>query len=159
MVEVEKFDLRVSFGALEHNGARSTKLVGPVDERDLGGEAGEEECLFHGGVAAADDGDRFARGEESVAGSAGADAVADEGLFRRQVEPASAGAGGDDEGAGVDGLRADRELDGVRLEVGGGEMRHAQFGAEALWPAFSCSRSVRGPECPRASRGSFRPAW
>ena len=59
------------------------KLLAAVDDGDLGGEAGEEEGLFHGGVAAADDGDLFAGGEETVAGGAGADAVADEGLLGR----------------------------------------------------------------------------
>ena len=79
---------------------------------DLGGKAGEEEGLFHSGVAAADDGDLLAAGEKAVAGGAGGDAVADEGLLGGEVEPAGAGAGGDDEGAGADGLAADLELVG-----------------------------------------------
>jgi hypothetical protein len=68
------------------------KFSRAVDEGDFGGEAGEEERLFHGGVAAADDGDLLAGEEEAVAGGAGADAVADEGLLGGQVEPAGAGA-------------------------------------------------------------------
>ena len=111
------FEARNSFGA--------------VDERDLGGEAGEEEGLFHGGVAAADDGDLFAGGEEAVAGGAGADAVADERLLGGQIEPARAGAGGDDERAGVDGLVAEVELEGMLGEIDGAEVGHAQLGAEA----------------------------
>ena len=51
--------------------------------------------------------------EEAVAGGAGADAVADQRLLGWQVEPARAGAGGDDEGAGVDRLVADVELEGM----------------------------------------------
>ena len=62
-------------GALHHDAA-GAEAVGAIDERDLGGEAGEEDRLFHGGVAAADDGDLLAGGEEAVACGAGADAVA-----------------------------------------------------------------------------------
>jgi hypothetical protein len=70
----------VGDGALQHD-ARGAEVLAAVDEGDLGGEAGEEERLFHGGVAAADDGDLLAGGEEAVAGGAGADAVADERLL------------------------------------------------------------------------------
>ncbi len=126
-----ELDGGMGFGALEHDG-RGAELVGAVDEGDFGGEAGEEEGFFHGGVAAADDGDGFAGGEEAVAGGAGADAVADERLLGGQVEPAGAGAGGDDEGAGVDDVVADGEADGGSGEVGGGEVGHAELGAEAL---------------------------
>jgi hypothetical protein len=126
----EEFDLGVPHGAFEHD-LGCAEFFGAVDERNFGGEAGEEESLFHGGVAAADDGDLFAGGEETVAGSAGADAVADEGLFGGQIEPARAGAGGDDERARVDGLVAEVEREGVFGEIDGGEVGHAQFGAEA----------------------------
>ncbi len=127
----EELDGGVGFGALEHDG-RGAEAVGAVDEGDFRGEAREEEGFLHGGVAAADDGDGLAGGEESVAGGAGADAVADEGLFGGEVEPAGGGSGGDDDGAGVDGVGADLELDGVGGEVGGGEVRHAKLGAETL---------------------------
>ena len=96
----------------EHDGA-GAEPVGAVDERNLGGEAGEEEGFLHGGVAAADDGDLFAGGEKAVAGGAGRNAIADERLLGRQVEPARAGAGSNDEGAGVDAFGADLELDGL----------------------------------------------
>jgi len=126
----EEFDVGMGDGALEHD-LRGAESLAAVDERDLGGEAGEEERFLHGGVAAADDGDLFAGEEEAVAGGAGADAVADERLLGWQVEPARAGAGGDDERAGVDGLFADVERDGMLSEVDGAEMGHAQLGAEA----------------------------
>src|ERR1700733_6300993 len=75
----EELDVGMGHGALEHDLGRA-KFFAAIDERDFGGEAGEEESLLHGGVAAADDGDLFAGDKEAVAGGAGADAVADEGL-------------------------------------------------------------------------------
>jgi hypothetical protein len=65
----EELDLGVSHGAVEHD-LGGAELFASVDDGDLGGEAGEEESLFHGGVSAADDGDLFARSEEAVAGGA-----------------------------------------------------------------------------------------
>ncbi len=85
----EELDVGVGHGAFEHD-LRGAESLGAVDERDLGGEAGEEQGLFHGGVAAADDGNLFAGEEEAVAGGAGADAVADERLLGWQIEPARA---------------------------------------------------------------------
>ena len=125
-----ELDLFVGLGAFEHDGA-GAELFGAVDERDLAGEAGEEESLFHGGVATADDGDLLTTGEEAVAGGARADAMADEGLLGGQIEPSGAGTGGDDEGAGEDGFGADLELDGALGEIDGVEMTHAELGAEA----------------------------
>jgi hypothetical protein len=127
---VEELDLRMSDGALEHD-AGGAEVFAAVDDVDLGGEAGEEESFFHGGVAAADDRDLFAAGEEAVAGGAGADAVADECLLGRKAEPARGGAGGDDERAGVDDLTVDGELEGCLADVGGGEMAEGDLGAEA----------------------------
>jgi len=114
---VEELDLGVGDGAFEHD-AGGAEVFGAVDDRHLGGEAGEEDGFFHGGVAAADDGDLFARGEEAIAGGAGADAEADEGLFGGQAEPAGRRAGRDDEGAGLDDVFADGELEGALGEVG-----------------------------------------
>jgi hypothetical protein len=126
----DELDLRVSHGAVEHD-LRGAEVFGAVDDGDLGGEAREKEGLFHGGVAAADDGDLFAGREEAIAGGAGGDAVADEGLFAGQVQPAGRGSGGDDEGAGVDGLLAKVKLEGALGEIDGGEVRHFELGAEA----------------------------
>ena len=102
----EELDLGVSHGAVEHD-LRGAELFAAVDDGDFGGEASEEESLFHGRVAAADDGDLFTGGEEAVAGGAGGDAMADEGLFGGEIEPARACARGDDERAGVDGFVAE----------------------------------------------------
>jgi hypothetical protein len=55
----EELHLGMSHGAIEHD-LRRTELFASVDDGDLGGEAGEEKSLFHGGVAAADDGDLLA---------------------------------------------------------------------------------------------------
>src|SRR5436309_12361633 len=88
-------------GALEHD-LRGTELAAAVDEGDLGGEAGEEEGLFHRRIAAADHGDLLAAKEEAVAGGAGGDAVSDEGVFAGESKPAGGGAGGDDERHGLD---------------------------------------------------------
>lgn len=112
----EELDLGVGHGALEHD-FRGAKPFGAVDEGDLGGEAGEEHGFFHGAVTSADDGDLFARGEEAVAGGAGADAVADEGLLRGQVKPSGTGAARDDESAGVDDFFADLEDEGGPGEI------------------------------------------
>jgi hypothetical protein len=126
----EELDVGVGHGALKHD-LGGAKFFGAVDEGDFGGEASEEEGFFHGGVAAADDGDLFSGEEEAVAGGAGADSVADEGLLGGEIEPACAGAGCDDEGAGVDGLVAEVEGEGMFGEIDGAEMGHAQLGAEA----------------------------
>ena len=57
--------------------------------------------------------------------------MADEGLLGGEVEPAGGGAGGDDEGAGVDGLLAEVEREGMLGEIDGVEVGHAQLGTEA----------------------------
>ena len=126
----EELDLGVGDGAVEHD-ARGAELLAAMNERDFGGEAGEEEGFFHGGVAAADHADLFAGEEEAVTGGAGADAVADESLFGGQAEPSRGGSAGDDEGAGVDGFAAEVEGERVFGEVGGGEVAEAEFCAEA----------------------------
>ena len=56
-------------GALKHDfgGAES---FAAVQQRDFGGEAGEEKRFFHCGVAAAHDGNVFASEEEPVASGA-----------------------------------------------------------------------------------------
>ncbi len=127
---VEELDLGMGLGAFEHD-AGGAEAFGAVDEGDFGGEAGEEESFFHGGVAAADDGDLFAGGEEAVAGGAGADAEADEGLLGGEAEPACGRTGGDDEGAGEDGVFAEGELEGRLGEIDAGEVGHAELGTEA----------------------------
>jgi hypothetical protein len=127
---VEELDLGVGDGALQHD-AGGAEVFATVDDRDLGGEAGEEDGFFHGGVATADDGDLFSAGEEAVAGGAGADAEADQGLLGGEAKPAGAGSARDDERAGLDNVFADAEGEGRGGEVDGGEVGHAELGSEA----------------------------
>jgi len=123
-------DSGVADGALQHD-LGGAELLAPMQQRYLGGEAGEEERFFHGGIASADHGNLFAGEEEAVAGSAGADAVTDEGLLGGQSEPARRGSAGDDEGAGVNGLAAEIEREGALGEIDGDQVTHAEVGAEA----------------------------
>ena len=76
----EELDVGVSDGAVQHDAA-GAEVLAAIDDGDLCSEAREEESFFHRRVAAADDGDLLAGGEKAVAGGAGGDAVADQGLF------------------------------------------------------------------------------
>ena len=88
---------------------------------------------LHGEIAAANDGDLLARGEEAVARGAGADAVADERLLTGQAEPARGRSRRNDERARADGLLVGANVELVRVfpEVDGDEVRHLEFGTEA----------------------------
>jgi hypothetical protein len=57
--------------------------------------------------------------------------VADEGLLGGKVQPACTGPGGNDEGAGVDGLFAEVEGEGTLGEIDGAEVGEAQLSSEA----------------------------
>ena len=57
--------------------------------------------------------------------------MADQSLFRRQIQPARAGARSDDERPGVDRFFANVQRQWMLGEVDGTEMGHAQLGAEA----------------------------
>ena len=61
-----EFNVGVGDGTLEHD-LRGAKGFAAMEQGDLGGEAGEEESFFHGGIASAYDGDVFAAEEEAVA--------------------------------------------------------------------------------------------
>jgi hypothetical protein len=126
----EELDVGVGHGALEHDFG-GAEFFGAVDERNFGGEAREEESFFHGGVAAANDGDLFAGREEAVAGGAGADAITDKGLLGGEIEPARTRSGGNDERAGANDLAADGELDRTFGEIDGVEVSHFELGPEA----------------------------
>ena len=73
--------------AVDHD-FRCAERVAAMDQRDFLAEAGEEVRLFHGRIAAADHHDLLAAIEEAVARRAGADAMADELLLGRQIQPA-----------------------------------------------------------------------
>ena len=123
---VEELDLRVGDGALEHDACRrgsfrvrlmSVTLVAKRVRKSASSMAESPPPMTAISLP---------RGEEAVAGGAGADAVADEGLLGGQAEPAGGGAGGDDERAGVDDLAVPRlSSKGVLAEVDGGRGGHA----------------------------------
>ena len=130
-----ELDLGVGEGPLLHD-LGGPQLVAPVDDGDLGGEAGEEEGLLHGGVAAAGHGDVLVAEEEAVAGGAGRDAVAEQALLVGHAEHQRAGAGGDDERVGqhrrLVGLGvADPDLEGPGRDVDPADLGRAQLGVEA----------------------------
>ncbi len=58
------------------------EVIAAVNERDLGGEVGQEQGFLDGGVAAADHDDFLVAIEEAVAGGAGRNAEALELLLR-----------------------------------------------------------------------------
>ena len=63
-------DLFVGLGALQHD-LGGAEVLGAVHNGDRVRELGEEGSLFHGGVAAADNGNIVALEEEAIARSAG----------------------------------------------------------------------------------------
>jgi hypothetical protein len=95
----DDLDLGVLEQAVLHD-LLGAQAVAAVDQRDLGGEIGQEQRLFDGGVAAADHDDLLAAIEEPVAGGAGRDAEALEMLLRGQAEPFRLRPGGKDHGVG-----------------------------------------------------------
>src|SRR5258708_16451562 len=102
-----------------------------MDKSDLAGKAGQEGCFFHGRVSAADNGDFLAAEEETVAGGAGGNSVADQGLFVGQPEPARRSTAGDDERAGINGFLAETQLHRTLAQVSLHDVSHAVFGAKA----------------------------
>src|SRR5262245_14454991 len=76
------------------------KTVAAVHHGDAGGEIGEKQRLFDGGIASADHDHLFAAIEKAIAGGAGGDAIALEFLLGRQLQPARLRPGGDDHAVG-----------------------------------------------------------
>lgn len=114
---------------------RSPERIAAVDEVDGGGEAGEVEGFFAGGVASPDDDERFVaeHGEGTVAGGAVGDAFVFEEVFAWDAEVAVACSGGDDDGLGFDAFAVDGDGEGVAGEIDlfdGGE--RADAGSEAF---------------------------
>ena len=68
-------DLVTRQDAILHDPGRS-KLVSTVNEGDMGREFSEEQSLFHGGVAAANDDDGLVAKKEAVAGRTRRDTIA-----------------------------------------------------------------------------------
>jgi hypothetical protein len=63
------------------------QFVTPMDQRDLAGEIGQEQCFLDGGVAAADHEDFFLAVEESIARGASRHAKSLEFLFGFKPQP------------------------------------------------------------------------
>ena len=127
----KEFDIRVSNGALQHDAA-GAKVFAAIDESNLFGKARQKERLFHCRVAAADHRDLLSGGEEAIAGSAGTDTVADQGLLAREIQPARAGARSDDQCPRVDRVPAGTQVEHVRVlgEIDRDEVSHYKLGSE-----------------------------
>ncbi len=128
----QEVDLGVLEGPFLHD-LGGSQLVTAVHHGHLGGEAGEEDGLFEGGVAPAGHGDVLLAEEEPVAGGAGRDPVAEEAALVGAAQHERAGAGGDDQGVGLE-----RGFVGVRVGQpqgegrGGGEVKAADLGRPQL---------------------------
>ena len=94
------------------------------------GELGEEGGFLHGGVAAAHDCDVVALEEEAVAGRAGGDTTAGELGFARNAQVTRCGAGGEDDGAGLEDIVAHVDALDIALELDGVDEVHAQVSAK-----------------------------
>src|SRR5258706_13370451 len=94
---VKELDVFVTACSIQHDLA-GAKVVGAMDDGDFAGESGKKECLFHGGVAAANHSDRLSAEEEAIARGARGDTMSDECLFAGEVEPTGGSTVGKDEG-------------------------------------------------------------
>src|SRR5579885_2449356 len=92
----DELDFRVRSCALQHD-FRCAEVLAAVHNHDFRSKAREEVRLFHCRIAPANHHDFFAAIEESVTGSAGADAMTDQLFFVRQPQPARRRAGSDNE--------------------------------------------------------------
>src|SRR5690606_26746271 len=82
------------------------QLVTPVDNRHLGSKFGEEDPLFHGGVAAADDHQFLVAEEGAVTDGTVGHAATGQAVFPGNAQFPVFGAGGDDHRLGQVGLLA-----------------------------------------------------
>ena len=108
------------------------QLVAAVDDRDLGGELGEEAGLLDRRVATADDRDVLIAEEEAVAGRAGGHAVADQTRLVVDAEHQRPGAGGHDDRIGGVFVVAHPDFEGALGEVDAGHLLGEELGAEPL---------------------------
>jgi hypothetical protein len=74
-----------------------TQFIATMYESDMRCDIAEVQSFFDRRIAAANDGNRFAAIEKSIAGGAGRDALAAKGFLGRQAQILSRGAGGDDQ--------------------------------------------------------------
>ncbi len=103
-----------------------------MDQVHLAGEAGQEEGLLEGAVAAADDADLLVPEEEAVARGAGAHAPAAQARLTLDAEPDRLGAGGHDHGLGAVLDAGGPEPEGAAAQVDALHVRVHDPGSEAL---------------------------
>ena len=116
-------DLGMVVRPVDHD-LRRPEAVAPVEQVDLGREAGQVGRLLERGVAAADDRDLAVLEEEPVARRAGRHAAAAQPRLAVEAEPQRRRAGGDDHGLGAvlgaarpDAERALGEVDPIDVDV------------------------------------------
>ena len=97
----EKVDFGIVLRAIEHD-LRGAECLAAMNKRDFAAEAAKEIGFFHRRIAAADHHDFFLAKEKAIAGSAGADAVADQLVLVGKTQPARRRAGRNDQCAGLD---------------------------------------------------------
>src|ERR1700729_2946299 len=93
----EKLNLVIMLRTIQHDFG-STEASPPMNERDLGSKASEEQGFLHCGIAAADHHNFLPRKEEAITGGARRNPVADELVLVGQSQPPRRSAGGDDQG-------------------------------------------------------------
>src|SRR5699024_6490763 len=127
----EEVDLVVVACTIGHDAA-GAQFVAAVDDRDGLGEAGQEECLFHRGVATADHGDVLVAEEETVTGGAPGGTSSGKFLFTGHTQFAVAGTGRNDHGVRVVGLITRDDLLDRFGQVDLGDVLRDEFGTETL---------------------------
>src|ERR1039457_5468433 len=103
-----------------------------MHERYLAAKARQEVRFLHRGIAPAHNHDLLLAIEEAIAGGARTDAVADQLLLGRQIEPARFGARRHDKGAGFDPLAGEVQAERAARWIGLHHLPIEIDGAEAL---------------------------
>ena len=134
--------------------ALGAQMIAAMNQRDLGGEIGQEQRLLDRGIAAADHQHFLVAIEKAVAGGAGGDAIAAEFLLARQIEPARLGAGRENHAHRRDRCRRNRIRGGT---AAASDRRLLTWSATSLVPTWAacfciCSMS-QGPWITSAKPG------
>ena len=98
----------------------------------MGSVAGEKIRFFHGGIAAANDGDGLAAKKEAVARSAGGNAAAQQGPLFGEAEQARGSSRGDDKRLCLITLGAGGDHEGAFGKIHVGDDAGIEFRAESL---------------------------
>ena len=109
---------------------RCPQLIAPMDQGDLGGELGQEAGLLDGTVSAAHDSDLLAPEEETVAGRAGGQPVAEQMLLGHETEHQRLRAGRHDDRVRLVDIVADPDLERTLREIDGRRLGRQELGAE-----------------------------